>query len=129
MLELEPGSTDTVMAPLRIARDMREVNLAVGTIVDLDEALTGVMPAHLEAHRIRHAYDNEFTLLDLPARAVEGLECHDPASPLPPWHENRDQKFYGASMHLVMDDVEGLGYLVCEAEGLCERRGLTDHLE
>lgn len=108
VLELEPGSTDTVMAPLRIARDMREVNLAVGTIVDLDEALNGVMPADLEAHQLRHAYDNEFTLLELPPSAVEGLECHDPASPLPPWHENRDQKFYGASMHLVMDEAEGL---------------------
>lgn len=108
VLELEPGSTDTVMAPLRIARDMREINLAVGTIVNLDEALDGVVPAHLEANQIHHTYDNEFTLLELPPSAVEGLECHDPASPLPPWHENRNQKFYGASMRLALEDAEGL---------------------
>lgn len=108
VLELEPGSTDTMMAPLRIARDMREVNLVLDTIFDLDEALTSVVPDHLQRHTLRHPYDSEFAIMELSASEVEGLECHDPSSPLPPWHEDRERKFYGVSMRIEKEAARGI---------------------
>ena len=110
VLELEPGSRDTSMATFRIARDMKEVNLAVGSVSDLGEALDPIVPEQLVAYRFEHPYEEQFALFDLPAEVVDGLECHDPEAPLPPWHESRNQKFYGASMRLSTRDGDGFDF-------------------
>jgi len=104
VVELEPGATDTIQASLRIARDMREINLAFGTIRTLSDVVQARLPDHLSAHRIRHAYDDQFALFELSADHVDGLECPDPNRALPPWLENRDQAFYGASFRIGAAD-------------------------
>ena len=106
VLELEPGSEDTMMAPFRILRDMQEVNVVLGPVGHLGEAIDGIVLEELHPHLIPHAYDDQFVIFDLPPEVVDGLECHDPNAPLPPWHERRDQKFYGASMRLKTEDAQ-----------------------
>ena len=106
VLDLEPGSEDTMMAPFRILRDMKEVNLVLGPVGHLGEALDGVKPPDLDPYFISHPYDDQFVLFDLPPEVVDGLECYDPNAPLRPWHERPDQKFYGASMRLQTDDAQ-----------------------
>ena len=117
VLDLEPESTDAMMAPFRILRDLKEVNLVLGPVGHLGEALEGVEPPGLDPHFVSHPYEDQFVLFDLPPGVVEGFECYDPNAPLPPWHERPDQKFYGASMRLRTEDAQTFDlFLIWTAE-------------
>jgi len=98
--ELEPGSQTSDMAPLRILRDMREVNDVLREIQHLEEAVEAVKPADETLEPMKNAHASVFSVARIPPQMVPQLECRDTNESIALRHDESYRDYFAVGMKL-----------------------------
>jgi hypothetical protein len=114
-LELDLQTSD--MAPLRILRDMKELNSLLGKVEQLEDAVEAVEPGDSGLEPVDQPYAAEFSLSRIAPERVSQLECLYAAQSIALKHDKSFKDYFAVGMKLKHGPGSGFFQIWTKQEG------------